>query len=407
MQERDRDRRRGRRRQRRRRRCAGACARRRPRWTTGCRAWTASRRPRGARGLPRDRRRRLTASASPREIEALWAAGAVACLRKDQELDEIVEAIRSARRRLALDGAMRLTRENTAVVLDSTADFPEAPERFPNLRVVPLYVRFGDESFRDYVELGPTEFYARLRTAPELPTTSQPTPQDFLQAYEELAGYERIYSLHISSKLSGTFASASLAAGEAGTRPRQARRHRVGLRRDCDARPRGPAAARAWHDRRGDRRRRRAAPDATRGSCSRSTRSSSSPRAAASGGRGPLPGSLLNVKPILTIEDGEVLPLTRVRGRQKALEEFRKRFEAATTRRTRALRGHRARRGAGDRRGDPRDGANRPALRPGSSSCRRSAPSSAPTPGPARSASSGSRTALDPTSSPEEDGRGS
>src|SRR3954451_2710770 len=97
---------------------------------------------------------------------------------------------------------MELTAENTAIVVDSTADFPEAPERFPNWRLVPLYVRFGDESFRDYVELGPEEFYARLRTATELPTTSQPTPGDFLATYEELASYERIYSLQLSAKLS-------------------------------------------------------------------------------------------------------------------------------------------------------------------------------------------------------------
>ena len=83
---------------------------------------------------------------------------------------------------------MELTAENTAIVVDSTADFPEATQRFPNWRVVPLYVRFGDQSFRDYVELDPDAFYARLRAAPETPTTSQPTPGDFLSAYEELAG---------------------------------------------------------------------------------------------------------------------------------------------------------------------------------------------------------------------------
>jgi DegV family protein with EDD domain len=93
---------------------------------------------------------------------------------------------------------------NTAVVLDSTSDFPDAPQRYPNFRVVPLYVRFGDESFRDYVDIGADEFYARLQSAPELPTTSQPTPADFLAAYESLAGYERILSLQISSTLSGT-----------------------------------------------------------------------------------------------------------------------------------------------------------------------------------------------------------
>ena len=87
---------------------------------------------------------------------------------------------------------MNLTAENTAIVLDSTADFPDAPSRFPNWRVVPLYVRFGEESYRDYVELGPSEFYAKLRTATDLPTTSQPTPADFLSAYEQLADYERM-----------------------------------------------------------------------------------------------------------------------------------------------------------------------------------------------------------------------
>ena len=66
---------------------------------------------------------------------------------------------------------MNLTTHNTAIVLDSTADFPDAQIRFPNMRVVPLYVRFGEESFRDYVELDPHDFYTRLRTAPELPTT--------------------------------------------------------------------------------------------------------------------------------------------------------------------------------------------------------------------------------------------
>ena len=48
---------------------------------------------------------------------------------------------------------MNLTADNTAIVLDSTADFPDAAERFPNWRVVPLYVNFGTESFRDGVDL--------------------------------------------------------------------------------------------------------------------------------------------------------------------------------------------------------------------------------------------------------------
>ena len=88
---------------------------------------------------------------------------------------------------------MKLTAENTAIVLDSTADFPDAADRASRTGAsCPLYVRFGADSYRDYVDIGPAEFYERLRAAEELPTTSQPTPQDFLAAYEELAGLERV-----------------------------------------------------------------------------------------------------------------------------------------------------------------------------------------------------------------------
>jgi len=115
---------------------------------------------------------------------------------------------------------MDLTAANTAIVVDSTADFPQAPERYPNWRIVPLYVRFGQESFRDYVELGPADFYTRLRSSAVVPTTSQPTPGDFHAAYQELGEYERVYSLHIAGTLSGTVESARAAAAEFGDRIR-------------------------------------------------------------------------------------------------------------------------------------------------------------------------------------------
>ena len=70
---------------------------------------------------------------------------------------------------------MNLTAANTAIVLDSTADFPDAQDHFPNWRVVPLYVNFGTDSFKDGVDLTAHEFYERLRASPELPTTSQPS----------------------------------------------------------------------------------------------------------------------------------------------------------------------------------------------------------------------------------------
>ena len=79
---------------------------------------------------------------------------------------------------------MNLTTENTAIVLDSTSDFPEAAARFPNMRVVPLYVTFGAESFRDHVDISSQDFYQRLREAQALPTTSQPTPADWDGVYD-------------------------------------------------------------------------------------------------------------------------------------------------------------------------------------------------------------------------------
>ena len=180
-------------------------------------------------------------------------------------------------------GLMQLTAENTAVVLDSTADFPDGPTRFPNWRVVPLYVRFGDESFRDYVELGPHEFYERLRTASDLPTTSQPTPGDFLETYAGSAQYERILSLHIPAN--ALRHRRERAARGRGARRRQGAcdRQRHGVRRPRAARARRPASASS-----AARPTRRSTPTsrgsgARAGSSSPSTRSSTSPGAAGSG----------------------------------------------------------------------------------------------------------------------------
>jgi DegV family protein with EDD domain len=98
------------------------------------------------------------------------------------------------------------------IVTDSTAYLPEATVREHDIRVVPLCVHFGDEDFKEGVELSIEEFYTRLRVAPELPSTSQPAPGDFRRVFEDLAeeGHQ-ILTLTISSKLSGTYNSAMTA----------------------------------------------------------------------------------------------------------------------------------------------------------------------------------------------------
>jgi DegV family protein with EDD domain len=217
---------------------------------------------------------------------------------------------------------LNLTAENTAIVVDSTADFPDARERFPNWRVVPLYVNFGTESFKDGVDLTAREFYERLRTSSELPTTSQPTPGDFLAVYEELAAtYDRILSVHLASNLSGTFQSANTAAEQLGG-------DRV---RTIDSESASVAVAmlglaiqrrleRGTTDEEVDELVQRYLREHgllfTVDTLEFLARGGRIGRAKA------FAGQLMNVKPILSIRNAEVVPVKRVRGNRKAFQEF-------------------------------------------------------------------------------------
>lgn len=108
-----------------------------------------------------------------------------------------------------------------ALVTDSTAYLPPDLVQQYNISVIPLYVRFGEEVFRDNVEMTTEQFYAHLGTSDVLPATSQPSAGDFITLYQELLeqGAEEIVSVHISSKLSGTISSALLAREELGSVP--------------------------------------------------------------------------------------------------------------------------------------------------------------------------------------------
>ncbi len=103
-------------------------------------------------------------------------------------------------------------RKQFAIVTDSTADIAPAMAEQHDVMVVPLSVTFGTETLCDGV-LTQAEFFARMSTSPQLPTTSQPSVGAFIEAYERaLANAEQVLSVHISSKLSGTFESATQAA---------------------------------------------------------------------------------------------------------------------------------------------------------------------------------------------------
>jgi DegV family protein with EDD domain len=224
---------------------------------------------------------------------------------------------------------VNLTSANTAIVLDSTADLPDAADRFPNWRVVPLYVNFGAESLRDGVDIDPAQFYARLRESCVFPTTSQPTPRDFLDRYGELAGYERILSLHVSAKVSGTFASAQAAAEELGGERVRAI--------DTETASASIAMLALAIQRRLERGTTDEEVDALveryrreRGLLFTVDTLEFLQRGGRIGKAAAFAGTLLHVKPILSIRDGEVEPVKRVRGERKAFAELAAALETET-----------------------------------------------------------------------------
>lgn len=101
-----------------------------------------------------------------------------------------------------------------ALLTDSTCDLPADFINTYDIKVVPLTIIWGGEQFQDGVTLTPEDFYQRLETDPSLPTTSQPTPQQMVQAYEGAKnnGAQEILIITISSAMSGTHESAKAAA---------------------------------------------------------------------------------------------------------------------------------------------------------------------------------------------------
>lgn len=108
---------------------------------------------------------------------------------------------------------MILDRSSTAIVTDSTSDLPPELAADPNVTIVPLTVYFGQEAYLDGVDLKPREFFDKLASAEQLPKTSQPPVGEFVQVFRRLREqYARVYSIHLSSRMSGTYESARIAA---------------------------------------------------------------------------------------------------------------------------------------------------------------------------------------------------
>jgi len=102
-----------------------------------------------------------------------------------------------------------------AIVTDSTATLSPELVQQHDIHIIPLKVIFGQESYRDGIDIAPEEFYRRVEQNKELPTTSQPSVGEFVALYRRLAErYDGIVSIHISSKLSGTVGAAQSALAQ-------------------------------------------------------------------------------------------------------------------------------------------------------------------------------------------------
>ncbi len=206
------------------------------------------------------------------------------------------------------------------VVTDSTCEGPQEILNHPRVRIVALYVQFGQESLRDRSEISTVDFWRRLPGERNLPKTSQATPGDFREPFERLtADGDEIVAILISSKLSGTYESASIAQSELPNRPidlvdslttsmglGMMVQKAVEMAEAGASRSQIVAKMQAMRDKihilfavetleyiqRGGRIGRAQA----------------------------FVGTLLKFKPLLGLQDGEVYPVTRVRTKRKALE---------------------------------------------------------------------------------------
>ena len=102
-----------------------------------------------------------------------------------------------------------MTDSRVAIVTDSTADLPSQLTKSRSITIVPLTLNFEGRSLLDGVDIRPSEFYRKLPNATTHPTTSQPSAGRFAETYAQLLNdHDEVVSIHISEKLSGTYASA-------------------------------------------------------------------------------------------------------------------------------------------------------------------------------------------------------
>ena len=208
------------------------------------------------------------------------------------------------------------------IVTDSTADLTQEQQQAAGITVVPLNVHFGDQVFRDHVDLTADEFFRRLKASAQLPRTSQPAVGVFEEAYRTLRqNGDEVVSVHLSSKVSGTYNSALMAAKGVDEKAIEVVDSLSTSMALGFMALEGAKLARAGKDRATIAERLRALVPKARVICVVDTLTYLE-RGGRIGKARALLGSLLNVKPILQLKDGEVVPVGRARGRPQALNKL-------------------------------------------------------------------------------------
>ena len=219
----------------------------------------------------------------------------------------------------------------TAIVTDSTTSLAPGVLERPDVRVVPLTFHFGpEETYTDKVDMSNEEFYERLRDSDIFPTTAQPAPGAFVEAYQALSDYDDILVLSLSREFSGTYDSAVQAAGMV-DRPV----HVIDTRSAEMGSGLILIEALRCIDEGGDFDDARHAAERAIGGTKVLFAVGTLEYLAKSGriGRAQrLLGTALDVRPVLQVADGEIVPLKRTRGRKRQMaaivEEVRPAAEA-------------------------------------------------------------------------------
>jgi DegV family protein with EDD domain len=210
------------------------------------------------------------------------------------------------------------------IVTDSTSDITSELAQELGITVVPLTVFFGHESFLDRVEISTNDFYKRLANESVFPTTTQPAPGAFVDVYNKLAEEtDEILAIVISSKLSGTYQSATNAKSMIKNRCRieviDSQNVAMGFGLLVIAAAQSAQAGASLKE----------VMDLVNKSISRShiIIYFETLKYLAKGGRigkaQGLLGSMLSIKPILTMKGGEIAPMTRVRSKAAGMEYIR------------------------------------------------------------------------------------